>query len=220
MLAGALLLIFLSPLVAQDLCKDSKDGFKVRLSIKTALGNDAYEWNESEMFLFRSTVAYAMRKQTKQDTYDITNILVCNDTQRVSFVFVVTSPDDPANMIPKAEVEKAVRLNKHRINSAFLLSDMTLEFVGIPPTLEAPITYETQPWLIVFGVVIGAVAIGIVALLMSTASKKRRAKENAAGLSEEDEGIVKENGTALSGLGGREGVFNQAFSNDDRFTQL
>ncbi|RXN10010.1 collectrin precursor [Labeo rohita] len=232
MLAGALLLIFLSPLVAQDLCKDSKDGFKVRLSIKTALGNDAYEWNESEMFLFRSTVAYAMRKQTKQDTYDITNILVCNDTQRVSFVFVVTSPDDPANMIPKAEVEKAVsmpdpshiihysRLNKHRINSAFLLSDMTLEFVGIPPTLEAPITYETQPWLIVFGVVIGAVAIGIVALLMSTASKKRRAKENAAGLSEEDEGIVKENGTALSGLGGRESVFNQAFSNDDRFTQL
>ncbi|XP_073679709.1 collectrin [Garra rufa] len=220
MLAGVLLLIFLSPLVAQDPCKDSKDGFKVRLSIKTALGNDAYEWNESEMFLFRSTVAYAMRKQTNQDTYDITNILVCNDTQRVSFVFVVTSPNNSAQLIPKAQVEQAVRQNKHRINNAFLLSDMTLEFVGIPPTLSAPITYDTPPWLIVFGVVIGAVAVGIVALLMSTASKKRRAKEKAAGISEEDEGIVKGNGTALSGLGGKDGVYNQAFSNDDRFTQL
>ncbi|MGD1551661.1 hypothetical protein ACP6H7_27150, partial [Vibrio harveyi] len=211
---------FLPPLVAKDLCKDSRDGFKVRLSIKTALGDDAYEWNESEMFLFRSTLAYAMRKQTKQDTYNITNILVCNDTQRVSFVFVVTSPDDPDQLIPKEQIEEAVRQNKHRINNAFLLSDMTLEFVGIPPTLGAPIIYDTEPWLIVFGVVIGAVAVGIVALLMSTVSKKRRAKEKAAGLSEEDEGIVKENGTALSGLGGKEGVYNQTFSNDNRFTEL
>ncbi|MGD1452668.1 hypothetical protein ACP6HZ_26460, partial [Vibrio harveyi] len=210
----------LPPLVAKDLCKDSQDGFKVRLSIKTALEDDAYEWNESEMFLFRSTLAYAMRKQTKQDTYNITNILVCNDTQRVSFVFVVTSPDDPDQLIPKEQIEQAVRQNKRRINNAFLLSDMTLEFVGIPPTLTAPIIYDTEPWLIVFGVVIGAVAVGIVALLMSTVNKKRRAKEKAAGLSEEDEGIVKENGTALSGLGGKEGVYNQTFSNDNRFTEL
>uniref|UniRef100_A0A8C2HYY4 Si:dkey-194e6.1 n=1 Tax=Cyprinus carpio TaxID=7962 RepID=A0A8C2HYY4_CYPCA len=220
MLAGVLLLIFLPPLVAKDLCKDSQDGFKVRLSIKTALGDDAYEWNESEMFLFRSTLAYAMRKHTNQDTYTIDNILVCNDTQRVSFVFVVTSTDDPDQLIPKEQVELAVRQNKHRINNAFLLSDMTLEFMGIPPTLSAPIIYDTEPWLIVFGVVIGAVAVGIVALLMSTVSKKRRAKEKAAGLSEEDEGIVKENGTALSSLGRKEGVYNQAFSNDDRFTKL
>ncbi|KTG47113.1 hypothetical protein cypCar_00026729 [Cyprinus carpio] len=203
-----------------SLSVDSQDGFKVRLSIKTGLGDDAYEWNESEMFLFRSTLAYAMRKHSNQDTYTIDNILVCNDTQRVSFVFVVTSTDDPDQLIPKEQVELAVRQNKHRINNAFLLSDMTLEFMGIPPTLSAPIIYDTEPWLIVFGVVIGAVAVGIVALLMSTVSKKRRAKEKAAGLSEEDEGIVKENGTALSSLGRKEGVYNQAFSNDDRFTKL
>ncbi|XP_051736801.1 collectrin [Ctenopharyngodon idella] len=220
MLTTVLLLILLPPMVAQDLCKDSTDGFKVRLSIKTALGDNAYEWNESERFLFRSTLAFAMRRHTNKDTYNIENILVCNDTQRVSFVFVVTSPDDPTQLIPKEQVEQAVKKSKHRINSAFLLSDMTLEFVGIPPTLAPPITYDTPPWLIVFGVVIGAVAVGIVALLMSTVSKRRRAKDKDAGFAEEDDGRVKENGTTLSSLGGKDGVYNQAFSNDDRFTEL
>ncbi|XP_077074733.1 collectrin [Siphateles boraxobius] len=221
MRTAVLLLILLPPVVAQDLCKESKDGFKVRLSIRTALGDKAYEWNKSEMFLFRSTLAFAMRRanQSSQD-YNIANILVCNDTQRVSFVFVVTSPDDPTRLIPKEQVEQAVRLSKHRINNAFLLSDTTLEFVGIPPTLAAPITYDTPPWFIVFGVVMGAVAVGLIALLMSTVSKRRRAKDKAAGFAEEDGGIVKENGTTLSSLKGEDGVYNQAFSNDGRFTQL
>ncbi|NP_001132930.1 collectrin precursor [Danio rerio] len=223
MITGFLLtIILLSPVVAQDLCKESKDGFKVRISLKTALGNDAYEWNESEKFLFRSTLAYAMRKKTGEDTYNIENILVCNDTKRVSFIFVVTLPADPTQLIPKEEVERAVRQSKHRINNAFLLSDMTLEFVGVPPTLAVPIQYNTPPWLIVFGVVIGIVAVGIVALLMSTVSKRRRAKAKDAGFDQDgdDEGIVKENGTALSGLNKKDGVYNQAFSNDERFTKL
>ncbi|XP_051948236.1 collectrin-like [Xyrauchen texanus] len=223
MLTGILLLILLPPMVAQDLCKDGKEGYKVRLSIKTALGNDAYEWNESEMFFFRSTLAFSMRKYFKQDTYDISNILVCHETQRVSFVFVVTSPVNRTQLIPKEEVEQAVRLNKHRINNAFLLSDMTLEFVGIPPTLAAPITYSTPPWLIVFGVVIGVVAVGILSLLMSSVTKRRRAKEKGVGLGEEEEGreaLPKENGTALGSLGDKDGVYNQGFSNEDRITTL
>ncbi|KAG1960719.1 collectrin [Pimephales promelas] len=223
MRSAVLLLILLPSMAAKDLCKDSMDGFKVRLSIKTALGDKAYEWNKSEMFLFQSTLAFAMNRANKsnQDTnYNIENILVCNDTKRVSFVFVVTSPDDPSKLVPKEQVEQAVRLSKHRINSAFLLSDMTLEFVGIPPTLAAPVKYDTPPWLIVFGVVMGAVAVGIMALLTSSVSKRRRAKDKAAGFAEEDGGIVTDNGTSLSSLKGKDGVYNQAFSNDDRFTQL
>ncbi|XP_067301669.1 collectrin [Pseudorasbora parva] len=219
MLTAVLLLILVPPMVAEDLCKDSQDGFKVRLSIKTALGDNAYKWNESEMFLFRSTLAFAMR-QNNQGAYTIENILVCNETQRVSFVFVVMSPDHPNQLIPKEQVEEAVRKSKRRINNAFLLSDVTLEFVGIPPTLAAPVTYDTPPWLIVFGVVIGVVAVGIMALLMSTVSKRRRAKDKGAGFAEEDDRRYKENGITLSSLGGKDGVYNQAFSNDDRFTKL
>ncbi|XP_016146695.1 angiotensin-converting enzyme 2-like [Sinocyclocheilus grahami] len=97
---------------------ESKDGLKVRLSIKTALGDDAYEWNESEMFLFKSTLAYAMRKQTNQDTYTTlstheqlltTSSAKKKKPKRVSFMFEVTSPDDPTQLIPKEQVEQAVR---------------------------------------------------------------------------------------------------------------
>lgn len=223
MITRILLLIFLPSVVAQDLCKDGKDAYKVRLSIKTALGDEAYEWSESEMFLFRSSLVFAMRKFTKQETFNISNILVCNETKRVSFVFVVTSPDDSTKLIPKDQVKLAVSQNKHRINSAFLLSDRTLEFVGIPPTLSAPITYSTPPWLIVFGVVMGAVAVGILSLLMSTMTRSRRAAAKGVDSDQEEErieGIVKGNGTSLTHLELKDGVYNQAFSNDERFTKL
>ncbi|XP_055043415.2 collectrin [Misgurnus anguillicaudatus] len=224
MLTRILPLIFLPSVLTQDLCKDGKDGNKVRISLKTGLGEEAYEWNESEMFLFKSSLAFAMRKHTGNDKLDISNILVCNETRRVSFIFVVTSPTNTSQLIPKAEVQAAVRNSKHRINSAFLLSDMTLEFVGIPPTLATPIKYDTPPWLIVFGVVMGAVAVGILALLMSTVTKGRRAKAKAVDSAEEGEGRegrVKENGTSLTHLELKDGVYNEAFSSDDeRLTQL
>ncbi|XP_056588155.1 collectrin isoform X1 [Triplophysa dalaica] len=224
MITRILLLLFLPSVIAQDLCEDGKDGYKVRLSIKTALGDKAYDWNESEMFLFRSSLAFAMRKYTQEEKFEISNILVCNETKRVSFVFVVTSPNDSTKLIPKDQVASAVRKHRHRLNSAFLLSDGTLEFVGIPPTLATPITYSTQPWLIVFGVVIGAVAVGILSVLMSTMTRRRRRAADKgidSGKEEERiEGFVKENGTSLTRLDSKDGDYNKAFSNDERFTKL
>ncbi|GAA6078137.1 collectrin isoform X1 [Tachysurus ichikawai] len=103
-------LCFAPALVGSKCVTDTKsDGYLVRISIITALGHEAYDWNESEMFFFRASVAFAMRSYSKNQTYDVSNILVCNETQRVSFWFVVTSPSDSSQLIPKHTVENAIK---------------------------------------------------------------------------------------------------------------
>lgn len=64
--------------------------------------------------------------------------------------------------------------SRGRINSAFLLTDQTLDFVDIIPTLQAPFSHQTEPWLIAFGVVMGLVALGVVYLLGSSLIQTRR----------------------------------------------
>ncbi|KAM4628832.1 collectrin [Polymixia lowei] len=221
MLGKILFLLCLASALAQQLCQPgASDGYKVRLSIKTALGDKAYEWNENEMFLFRATLAFAMRTYFNDEEFNVSSIVVCSETERVSFWFVVVSPQNATSLVAKTDVENAVRLSRHRINSAFLLTDSTLEFVGISPTFATPVAPDTPPWLIVFGVVMGAVCAGIIALLVSSVVQKRRKKTGKTDDEDDEEemqGKVEQNGIACENL---DGVCNRGYSDDERFTKM
>ncbi|NXQ82818.1 ACE2 enzyme, partial [Nyctibius grandis] len=156
----------------------SDNAIKVRISLKSALGDQAYEWDESELFLFKSSVAYAMRKyfaevKHQEVNFQITDIHVGEQTQRISFYLTVSMPGNISDIVPKAEVEDAIRLSRGRINEAFRLDDNTLEFVGILPTLATPYEPPVTIWLIIFGVVISLVVIGVIVLII-TGQKDRK----------------------------------------------
>ncbi|XP_053826884.1 angiotensin-converting enzyme 2 [Vidua macroura] len=162
----------------------SSNAIKVRISLKSALGDQAYEWDESELFLFKSSVAYAMRKyfaevKKQKVAFEITDIHVGEETQRISFYITVSMPGNISDIVPKADVENAIRMSRGRMNEAFRLDDSTLEFVGILPTLAAPYEPPVTIWLIVFGVVISLVVIGIIALIITgQRDRKKRARES------------------------------------------
>ncbi|XP_041115055.1 collectrin-like isoform X1 [Polyodon spathula] len=223
MLAKVLLALSLVPALALALCQpDGQDAYNVRLSIKTALGANAYEWSESEQFLFRATLAFAMRQYTGQETFNVSSVIVCDETPRVSFWFVVTNPSNTATLIPKNTVEAAIRLSRNRINSAFLLSDKTLQFLGIPPTLAPPSQPSLPVWLIVFGVVMGLVTVGILALIISGFIERKKKEKTIEDEDEEEkQERIMENDISCQTLEGKNGVNNGAYTHDeDRLTQL
>ncbi|XP_069730781.1 angiotensin-converting enzyme 2 [Phaenicophaeus curvirostris] len=164
----------------------SSDAIKVRISLKSALGDQAYEWDENELFLFRSSVAYAMRKyfaevKQQQVNFQVTDIHVEEQTQRISFYITVSMPGNISDIVPKADVENAIRMSRGRINEAFRLDDNTLEFVGILPTLATPYEPPVTIWLIIFGVVIGLVVIGVIVLIITgQRNRKKRARESGS----------------------------------------
>ncbi|XP_013362462.1 PREDICTED: collectrin isoform X3 [Chinchilla lanigera] len=106
------LFFFLVTAVRAELCQpDAENAFKVRLSIRTALGDKAYVWDTNEEYLFRAMVAFSMRKVPNRETTEISHVLLCNVTQRVSFWFVVTDPSKN-HTLPADEVQSAIRQNK------------------------------------------------------------------------------------------------------------
>uniref|UniRef100_A0A4W5PH88 Angiotensin-converting enzyme n=1 Tax=Hucho hucho TaxID=62062 RepID=A0A4W5PH88_9TELE len=140
----------------------SENAYKVRLSLKAAMGDKAYIWNANEMYLFKANMAYAMRQyylevKKTEALFMTENIHTYKETARISFYFVVTDPANSAVVIPKAEVEAAIRLSRGRINDAFKLDDKTLEFEGLLATLAPPVEQPVTVWLVVFGVVMGLV---------------------------------------------------------------
>ncbi|XP_066104956.1 angiotensin-converting enzyme 2 [Saccopteryx bilineata] len=161
----------------------SEQSIKVRISLKSALGDKAYEWNDNEMYFFRSSVAYSMRKyflKVKNQTVPFReeDVWVSDLKPRISFKFFVTSPKNLSDIIPRSEVEEAIRMSRSRINDAFRLDDNSLEFLGIQPTLGPSYQPPVTIWLIVFGVVMGVVVAGI-GVLLFTGIRDRRKKRQA-----------------------------------------
>ncbi|XP_054022122.1 collectrin [Dryobates pubescens] len=207
-----------------QLCKpDAQNAFKVRLSLKTALGENAYAWDAQEEFLFKAMVAFAMRRYSSRSTTQTANVLLCNVTDRVSFWFVVTDPSRNLTTVPGREVEAAIRMNRHRINSAFLLSDRTLQFLKITSTLAPPLEPSTPVWLIVFGVVLCLTLAGIVFLIAGGIRQRRRRRKEPrqAEAAEEKAEVAVENGIPCEALEGKGGRLNGGFAaEEERFTPL
>uniref|UniRef100_W5MLV3 Angiotensin-converting enzyme n=1 Tax=Lepisosteus oculatus TaxID=7918 RepID=W5MLV3_LEPOC len=194
----------------------SENAIKVRISLKTALGDEAYSWNENEMYLFKATMAFAMRQYYLQKgqalNFVLENVYTYNEKPRVSFYFIVTAPDNNSTIIPKGDVEAAVRLSRNRINSVFLLDDKTLEFEGLPATLTPPQEQPVTVWLVVFGVIMGVVVAAAAYLIISgflnrkrnsKIHKEREAPENPYGSVNQTNGVT-----------------NVAYSDEDNHTGL
>uniref|UniRef100_A0A3Q3NGY4 Angiotensin-converting enzyme n=1 Tax=Labrus bergylta TaxID=56723 RepID=A0A3Q3NGY4_9LABR len=150
---------------------------KVRLSLKAALGKNAYTWNDNEQFLFKANIAYALRQYYSQMNKTMAfseNVLTFKNTPRISFYMVVTNPDSLSSYVPKKDVEDAIR-----INDAFQLDDMTLEFAGIPPTLATPVEQPWEVWLVVFGVVMGIVVLAGVYLVVSGVRERKKPEKSS-----------------------------------------
>ncbi|KFR15511.1 Collectrin, partial [Opisthocomus hoazin] len=179
-----------------ELCKpDAQNAFKVRLSIKTALGDNAYAWDANEEYLFKAMVAFAMRRYSSKSATQISNVLLCNVTDRVSFWFVVTDSSKNMTAVPGSEVEAAIRMNRNRIN------------------------------LIVFGVVLCLIVAELIFLIVAgIQQRKKKNKESTERENLEEKGevtVTVENGIPCEALDLKAGHVNGVFAADDeRFTSL
>ncbi|XP_029423112.1 collectrin isoform X2 [Nannospalax galili] len=203
---------------------NAENAFKVRLSIRTALGDKAYVWDTNEEYLFRAMVAFSMRKVPSREATEISHVLLCNVTQRVSFWFVVTDPSRN-HTLPAVEVQSAIRMNRNRINNAFFLNDRTLEFLRIPSTLAPPMDPSVPIWIIVFGVIFCIVIVATALLVLSGIRHRRRNNKGLPGLDDAEDKcentITVENGIPCDPLDTKGGHINDGFlTEDERLTPL
>ncbi|KAB0394691.1 hypothetical protein E2I00_000835, partial [Balaenoptera physalus] len=54
--------LHISPSSKHHNSKNAENAFKVRLSLRTALGDKAYAWDTNEEYLFKAMVAFSMRR--------------------------------------------------------------------------------------------------------------------------------------------------------------
>jgi len=163
----------------------SQNAIKARLSLKAALGDQAYSWNNNELYLFKASIAYALSQyySHKNQTllFKAENVFLYRQTPRISFYVLATNPKNPTTYIPKEDMEAAIRFSRGRINDAFQLDDTTLEFEGILATLSPPVEQPVEVWLVVFGVVMGLVVLmGI--YLVTSGIRDRKKKSGNVGV--------------------------------------
>ncbi|XP_054437064.1 collectrin isoform X2 [Pteronotus mesoamericanus] len=202
----------------------AENAFKVRLSIKTALGDKAYAWDTNEEYLFKAMVAFSMRKIPKREKTDISHVLLCNVTQRVSFWFVVTDPSKN-HTLPADEIQSAIRMNRNRINNAFSLNDQTLEFLKIPSTLAPPVDPSVPVWIIIFGVIFCIVIVAITLLILSGIRQRRRKNKGPSEVEDAEDKcentVTIENGIPCDPLDSKRWHINDTFmTEDERLTPL
>ncbi|XP_036082584.1 collectrin isoform X1 [Rousettus aegyptiacus] len=203
---------------------DAENAFKVRLSIRTALGDKAYAWDANEEYLFKAMVAFSMRKVPNRETTEISHVLLCNVTKRVSFWFVVTDPSKN-HTLPADEVQSAIRMNRNRINNAFSLNDQTLEFLKIPSTLAPPTEPSVPTWIITFGVMFCIVIVAITLLVLSGIRQRRRKNKEPSEVDDTEDkcenAVTIENGIPCDPLDMKGGHINDTFmTENERLTSL
>ncbi|XP_023388071.1 collectrin [Pteropus vampyrus] len=219
------LFFFLMTAIHAELCQpDAENAFKVRLSIRTALGDKAYAWDTNEEYLFKAMVAFSMRKVPNRETCRISHVLLCNVTKRVSFWFVVTDPSKN-HTLPADEVQSAIRMNRNRINNAFFLNDQTLEFLKIPSTLAPPTEPSVPIWIIIFGVIFCIVIVAITLLVLSGIRQHRRKNKEPFEVDDTEDKcentVTIENGIPCDPLDTKGGHVNDTFmTENERLTSL
>lgn len=169
-------------------------------------------------------VAFSMRRVPNREGTEISHVLLCNVTQRVSFWFVVTDPSRN-HTLPAVEVQSAIRMNRNRINNAFFLNDQTLEFLRIPATLAPPTDPSVPIWIIIFGVIFCIVIVATMLLILSGIRQHRRKNKGPSEMEDTEdkwENTVKiENGIPCDPLDMKGGHVNDAFvTEDERLTPL
>ncbi|KAM4799209.1 collectrin isoform 2-T2 [Urocitellus parryii] len=169
-------------------------------------------------------VAFSMRKVPNRETTEISHVLLCNVTQRVSFWFVVTDPSKN-HTLPAVEVQSAIRMNRNRINNVFFLNDQTLEFLKISSTIAPPMDPPVPIWIIIFGVVFCIVIVAITLLVLSGIRQRRRKNKGPSEVDDAEEKcentITIENGIPCDPLDLKGGHINDVFvTEDERLTPL
>uniref|UniRef100_G1PY19 Collectrin-like domain-containing protein n=1 Tax=Myotis lucifugus TaxID=59463 RepID=G1PY19_MYOLU len=220
------LLFFLVTAIRAELCQpDAENAFKVRLSIRTALGDKAVSGEPAKEYRINKVVfLWSVKISPNRRTRKISHVLLCNITQRVSFWFVVTDPTKNYTL-PADEIQSAIRMNRNRINSAFSLNDQTLEFLKIPSTLAPPTDPSVPIWIIIFGVVFCIVIVAITLLVLSGIRQRRRKNKEPSEVDDtEDKSentITIENGIPCDPLDTKGWHINDTFmTEDERLTPL